>query len=184
MTNPFSTKFWTAGTLPFRFPEETQNIDTLLEQFQQYRMCQIVGPHGSGKSTLLSWIAKRLEQRGEGVQCLLFNEQHRQIPRDVVFSQDILLVDGFEQLQLLDRVRLFFGAKRMLLIVHRPIWFVPILFRTQPQFAVFEQIVQQLQPDVSEEYLRAVYVRSGGNFRSAFFELYDYWEEQNRRASS
>jgi hypothetical protein len=68
--------------------------------------------------------------------------------------------------------------KRVILTVHYPIWFVPILYRTKPQFSIFVNLVRQMLPDLPEESaLRAVYDRSAGNFRSAFFELYDQWEK-------
>jgi hypothetical protein len=66
----------------------------------------------------------------------------------------------------------------LILTVHRPLWFVPVVYRTQPQFTVFVQIVRQLLPDSPHEsVLQAVYEHSGGNFRNAFFELYDQWEK-------
>jgi len=66
------------------------------------------------------------------------------------------------------------------LTTHRPVWFIPILYRTTPQFSVFVQIVRQMVSESPEEpVLRAVYERSGGNFRTAFFGLYDQWEKQH-----
>jgi len=183
VVNPFSTKFWTAGVIPFQFSlefsESHESIDTLLEKMRRYPICQIVGPHGSGKSTLLRELLKQYEKREEDVRYLFFNEQHRRIPRDVVIPENsILFVDGFEQLPFIDRIRSRFRAKRLILTAHRPVWFVPILYRTKPQFSVFVQAVRQMSADSPEEcVLREVYERSGGNFRNAFFELYDLWEE-------
>ena len=178
MENPFSTKCWASGVLPFRFTETGENIDTLLERARRYPTCQIVGPHGSGKSTLLLSLMKRYEQSGKNIQLLFFNDQHRQIPSDITFQENMtLFADGFEQLRFRDQCRLLCWSERKILTLHRPIWFVPVLFRTQPQFSVFVQIVQKLAPDMlTESELQSVYKRSGGNFRSAFFELYDRWE--------
>ena len=181
MINPFSTKFWTPGVLAFQFLEPEETLDTLFEQSHRHPICQIVGPHGSGKSTLLLDLLKRYEERGENVRSLFFNDQHRRIPCAEMFRENhIFFVDGFEQLALTDRFRLLFRLKRMILTVHHPIWFVPVLYRTQPQFSVFVRIVRQLLPDMPEEsVLRAVYERSGGNFRNALFTLYDQWEQGN-----
>ena len=180
MTNPFSTKFWSSGTIPFQFLEQGETVDALLEQAGQRPVCQIVGPHGSGKSTLLLSLLKQIEKKGENVQFLSFNEEQRRIPNNLTFSQNqILLVDGFEQLPSWNRLKLLFRSKRLILTVHRPVWFVPILYRTEPQFSIFVQLVRLLVSDILEESaLRAIYDRSGGNFRSAFFELYDQWEKQ------
>ena len=181
MVNPFSTRFWVSGVLPFQFAEHGETIDSLLEKSQRYSICQIVGPHGSGKSTLLLQLLKRYEESGESVRLLLFNDQHRCLPDDLMFSKNqILFADGFEQLPLLRQFWLRVRSKRLILTCHRAVRFVPILYRTQPQFSVFVQIVRQIVSDaLDESALQVVYERSGGNFRTAFFELYDQWEKRN-----
>ena len=178
MHNPFSTKFWASGVIPFQFSERSETLDSLLETAQQHRICQIVGPHGSGKSTLLQNLLKQYEESGKNVRYLFFNDQHRRVPGDITFQKNqTLFVDGFEQLRMRDWLWLFLRSKRLILTVHRPLWCIPVLYRTIPQFSVFVQIVRQIAPATPEESaLRAVYERSGGNFRSAFFELYDRWE--------
>jgi len=179
MENPFSTKYWASGVIPFHFSDPGESIDTLREKVRLHPVCQIVGPHGSGKSTLLSALRKRYEEGGESVRCLFFNDRHRRIPDGMAFREDLtFFVDGFEQLPLFSRFRLLFRSKRLILTVHRPVWFVPILYRTKPLFSVFVQIVRQIVSNPPEEsLLRAVYERSGGNFRNAFFELYDTYTE-------
>ena len=175
MVNPFSTKFWASGVIPFQFSEPGESIDALLEQTRWHSVCQIVGPHGSGKSTLLLELYRQYEASGEKVRYLFFNDQQRHMPNDTMFRESIaVFVDGFEQLPLFRQLWLRFLSKRLILTVHRPLWFVPVLYRTQPQFSVFVQLVQQMVANLPEEpVLRAVYDRSGGNFRDAFFELYD-----------
>jgi len=179
MTNPFSTKFWSAGVLPFQFSEPGETMDALFEQSRRYPICQIVGPHGSGKSTLLLGLLKRYEDNGEPVRFLYFNDQQRRMPNDISFKEEqFFFVDGMEQLPMRERFRFLFRAKHLILTMHRPLWFVPVLYRTKPQFSVFVLIVRQLLPDSPHEsVLRAVYDRSGDNFRNAFFELYDQWEK-------
>jgi len=235
MVNPFSTKFWASGVIPFQFSEPGESIDALLDKARQHPVCQIVGPHGSGKSTLLLELRKQYEASGENIRYLFFNDQHRHIPDDIyryrtssktgrfrdettsscrtplrgrgiipllwrgrggLFQNDpivarygmtfrenlTLFVDGFEQLSLFNRFRLLFWSKRrstrLILTVHRPVWFIPTLYRTKPQFSVFVQLVRQMTPNPPEEsILRAVYEHSGGNFRDAFFKLYDMFAE-------
>ena len=181
MNNPFSTKHWVAGVLPFLFSEHGETMDALLEKSWRHPVCQIVGPHGSGKSTLLLGLLKRYEKRGENVRSLFFNDQHRCFPGDLSFSQDqILFVDGFEQLSLYRRLWLLFRAKRIILTIHRPVWFMPVLYRAKPLFSIFVQLVRLMTTEAPDEStLRAVYDRSDGNFRNAFFELYDQWEKRN-----
>lgn len=186
--NPFSTKFWASGALPFQFEVHSENVDSLLKKIHRCPICQIVGPHGSGKSTLLLELLKRHEKNKENVRYLFFNNQHRHIAgsellQDMSFQKNpFFFVDGFELLPLTDRFRLLFWSRHLIVTAHRPIWFVPVLYRTKPQFSVFVQIVRQRTSDLHEEsVLRAVYERSGGNFRTAFFELYDQWEEQHTK---
>ena len=183
MVNPFSTKFWVSGAIPFQFLESGESIDSLLDKAHRHSVCQIVGPHGSGKSTLLLELRKRYETRyetsGVKVQYLFFNDQHQRIPGDITFREEqIFFVDGFEQLPLFRRFWLRCRAKRLIVTSHRPVWCIPILYRTKPQFAVFTQIVRQMVLNPPEEtLLRDIFERSGGNFRSAFFELYDMFTE-------
>lgn len=178
--NPFATKFWASGAIPFRFTEHHDNLDVLLRRIQHQRHCQIIGPHGSGKSTLLLTLWKQCNKEGNSAQLFFFNDQRRRLPDVLHFQKgQILFADGFEQLRIRDRLRLIHHTQRLIVTVHRPVWFVPILYRTVPQFSVFVQIVRQQISDIlTESELRAVFERSGGNFRSAFFELYDQWEKR------
>jgi len=186
MLNPFSTRYWASGTVSFRFSEKGETVTELLERAQQYPICQIVGPHGSGKSTLLLSLLKEYEKMGEYVRYLCFNDQQKRIPNDISFSENtVLLVDGIEHLPYRDRFKLPlitrpFRTKSLIFTVHQPIWLVPVLYRTQPQFSIFVQLVRQIAYEVPEESaLRRVFDRSGGNFRTAFFELYDHWEKRS-----
>ncbi|MDR0328174.1 MAG: ATP-binding protein [Planctomycetaceae bacterium] len=183
MFNPFSTKFWSPGVIPFQFTQPGETMDTLLQKSQLHSICQIVGPHGSGKSTLLLGLLNRWKENGENVRYLSFNDQHRCLPRDLTFQEDqILFADGTEWLPFGDSFRLLARSERLIFITHRPIWFIPILYRTKPQFSVFIQLVRQMRPNMPDEsVLQTVFDRSGGNFRNAFFELYDLWEKESER---
>ena len=178
--NPFSTHCWSAGTLPFLCSEDNESVASLLKKSLQLPVCQIVGTHGSGKSTLLLELLKQYKSRSKGVRFdyLFFNDQHRQIPHDLTFqANQIFFVDGVEQLSFWNRFWLLSRMRRVIFTVHDPVWFVPVLYQTQPQFSIFVRLVRRLSPDFLEEpMLRQIYDRSAGNFRRAFFELYDYWE--------
>lgn len=178
MLNPFSTKFWSPGVLPFLFSEPGETLDLLLETARRLPICQIVGPHGTGKSTLLSELLKRYEKQGENVRYLFFNDQQRCIPHDLPPERDhFFFIDGIERLSFWNRRRLLLRSKRSIITVHHPVCRIPILYQTQPQFSIFVQLVWQMSPNaLDESTLRDVYDRSGGNFRNAFFELYDQWE--------
>jgi hypothetical protein len=179
-TNPFSTKFWTAGTISFRFSEPGVSADSLLAKAEKFSVCQIAGPHGSGKSALLLSMLNQYKERENPAeyQYLLFNEQNRKLPViQKEWRQKTLFVDGFEQLPLHHRLRLRYFSKRMILTVHKPLRFIPVLYRTIPQFSIFAEIVRQISPvPPAETVLREVFEKSGGNFRNAFFDLYDRWE--------
>ena len=176
--NPFSTKFWLPGVFPFQFSESEETVETLLEKSQRFPICQIVGSHGTGKSTLLLELLKRYEESGENVRYLFFNEQQRCVPHDLPPKKDhLFFIDGIEQLSYWNQGRLLLRSKRSIVTAHYPIWFIPTLYQTKPQFSVFAKLVRQMRTNLpNESTLRDVYDRSGGNFRNAFFELYDQWE--------
>ena len=178
MSNPFSANFLSPGVLPFYFSQPGVNLSALLKQSLKQPVCQIVGPHGSGKSTLLLELLKLYKTKGAHVAYLFFNDRHRQIPADFTPLKDhVYFVDGVEQLSIWKRFRLLTRMQRVIFTVHSPIWLVPILYRTQPLFSVFVQLARHLTPDCPEEsVLQEVYARNDGNFRNAFFELYDFWE--------
>jgi ABC-type cobalamin/Fe3+-siderophores transport system ATPase subunit len=171
MFNPFSTKFWSPGVFSFQFSEPGETLNTLLQKSLRLPICQIVGQHGTGKTTLLLGLLKHYQEKGEKVRLLSFNDQHRRIPDDLSFQENqILFADGMEWLRFWDSFHLLFLSKRLIFTVHRPKLFIPILYRTKPQFSVFVQLVRQMKPDQpGESVLQKVYDRSGGNFRNAFF---------------
>ena len=181
MLNPFSTKFWSPGTLPFLFSERRETLDTLLAKSQRLPICQIVGPHGTGKSTLLLELMKRYEKNGANVWYLFFNDQQRHIPHDLPSQKNhIFFVDGLEQLSCLNQGRLLLRLKHSIVTAHRPVWSIPVLYQTKSQFSIFIQLVRKMLPNPPDEStLRDVYDRSGGNVRNAFFELYDQWEKSD-----
>jgi predicted ATPase len=201
-SNPFSTKFWTPGRIPYQFSEQELSVNQLIDAINRRisrneRIMQIVGAHGSGKSTLLWTLARHLEQQGQPVQMETLNGQHRQLTKNSVpdnpvpekNSSTFFLLDGFEQLSFLSRLSLFLQFRscygNLLLTTHQPVFGIPILYRTKPEYEVFRSLVRQLtksssvpQHAVDEQTLRNIYDRAAGNFRTAFFELYDVMQEK------
>lgn len=205
--NPFSTKFWTPGTIPFQFSEESKeddetkwDINVLIEQKINYgSIMQIVGSHGSGKSTLLRTLLQHLEQQHFVIRLEELNDRrHKLLPDFLPVGHDrkmFYMIDGYEQLSFWERFRLRFQkwdlTGGLLLTTHKPVFGIPILYRTTPQFELFIKLVRELTKTYSATYshsfgtteLYEIYHRAGGNFRTAFFELYDIVQTAQNRQS-
>lgn len=204
--NPFSTKFWTPGTIPYQFynekyrddNEKELDVNILIGQKIEFgTIMQIVGSHGSGKSTLLRTLLPFLEQQHFTVQLEVLNDrQHQLSPNFLPIRQNkrmFYMIDGYEQLSFLEQIRLRFqnwGATGgLLLTTHKPIFGIRVLYRTPPQFEIFVKLVQELTKTYSAIHsftfettvLREIYHRANGNFRTAFFELYDIVQENEEQ---
>jgi ABC-type dipeptide/oligopeptide/nickel transport system ATPase component len=198
-TNPFSTKFWTPGTIPYLFDEKEElDINTLIEQkFELGLVMQIVGSHGSGKSTLLRAIMRHLEQQHFTIRFEVLNDrQHALSPDFLPIQHDkrmFYVVDGYEQLSLWEQFQLRFQhwslTGGLLLTTHKLVLGVRVLYKTTSRFELFVKLVQELMKTSPAIYsdsfsfgtteLREIYQRAGGNFRTAFFELYDIVQEKS-----
>jgi len=180
--NVFSTKFWTPGAIPFRFADETESCESLIAAFERHGGGQIVGPHGSGKSTLIESLKKVFLRNEYDVRHAMLNDRNRRLAQE--FSLEPLrdpgvrIVDGYEQLALWQRwrLRLKFPG-RFLIVTHRPVARLPILYRTVPRFDVFVELVRLLGGEGNE--LRNLFETARGNFRDAFMTLYDRQESRN-----
>ena len=178
--NPFSTKYWAPGAIPFRFAEASESCERLVAAFELHGGGQIVGPHGSGKSTLIESLKKVFQQSGYDVRHAILNDRNRRLPdrftEKTLKEPTVRIVDGFEQLPLWDRLQLRFRFPgRFLIVTHRPVARLSILYQTAPDFEVFTELVRQLEnkaPDVEE--LHRLFKTTGGNFRDAFMTLYDW----------
>lgn len=124
-TNPFATRFFTPGAIPFYFG--TVSIDSLVEQIVQGDSSSrteessqsevvsnqnrsghcfaIVGPHGTGKSTLLAQLEQALLEIQPTSRCgsLFLNTttpSRERIVRSLQLlrANSICLIDGFEQI--------------------------------------------------------------------------------------
>ncbi len=177
-SNPFSTKFWTPGVISYRFREETESCERIIDAFEQYGGGQIVGPHGSGKSTLIESLKKVFQRNGYDIRHAMLNDRSRRLPAGFSLEElrepFVRIVDGFEQLSFWDRWRLrgkFPG--RFLIVTHRPVDRLPVLYRTVPRFEVFSELVCQLGGKHGDDELRRLFDDFEGNFRDAFLTLYD-----------
>ena len=184
-TNPFSTKFWIPGRIPYRFAEGG-DCESLIEKVRRLSgMTQIVGPHGSGKTTLLECLVGRYRELGIETRRVTLNDRCRMLPNDFIppgnATDAVFLLDGYEQLTFADRCRLRFKAWNrtggLILTTHRPACLIPVLYRTAVRFEEFREFVFHLLKDspisFDEKTLQDVFHRAHGNVRTAFFELYD-----------
>jgi ABC-type dipeptide/oligopeptide/nickel transport system ATPase component len=204
-TNPFSTKFWTPGAIPYLFDEKEElDMNVLIGQKLGLGLVmQIVGSHGSGKSTLLRTIMQFLEQQHFTIRLEALNDrQHKLSPDFLPIRHDkrmFYMVDGYEQLSLWEQFRLRLQnwslTGGLLLTTHKPVLGIRVLYKTTPKFELFVKLVQELTKTSPAIYsdslsfgttsfsfgtteLREIYQRANGNFRTAFFELYDIVQEK------
>ncbi len=201
--NPFSTKFWTPGTLPFEFDDDKVDAESLLERFfamqNRHGIAQIVGPHGSGKSTLLASLGRAFRIRHFNVIQMTLHDRQRSLSpdfrppgcrRNAVDRNIVFFLDGYEQLSLwmqtVVRLRCWNRAAGLILTTHTPApgifgGRIPILYRTVPRLDRFQNIVRRLTAgtdfSVDEKTPTEIFHRHHGNFRNAFFELYDLFAD-------
>jgi len=169
------------GAISFRFAGETESCERLVSEFEKHGGGQIVGPHGSGKSTLIESLKKVFLENGYDVRHAMLNDRNRRLPQE--FSAEpfrepgVRIVDGFEQLSLWRRLRLCLAFPgRFLIVTHRPVRRLPILYRTVPRLDVFVAIVRFLGGNDDDNELRRLFEAAHGNFRDAFMALYDLRE--------
>jgi hypothetical protein len=145
----------------------------------------IVGPHGHGKTTLLEDLAPRLEARGFRIRAATFRAGERRlgaarkILRDLT-SQDVLLIDGAEQLGRLAWLQLHLRSRAaggLVITSHRP-GLLPTLHECRTSPELLAGIVSELLGNEAERHdLDGLFHRHGGNLRGALRELYDVYAE-------
>ncbi len=212
-SNPFSTRFVRPGAIPYCFDpaesrpfdvdESNRQLDRLWTRFEESgSLGQIVGPHGSGKSTLLASLLMRWATAGKTVRHFVLHDRQRRLPvrigrLDREKPVDLIVVDGFEQLGALERLRLKRFCRRreigLLVTTHRSIG-LPELFRTSTSPELVRTLVAELFDRVSAgeatgqsgldqegplftpEQVDSCYTRHDRNVRETFFALYDLFE--------
>lgn len=195
MLNPFSTCFIEPGKLdfvnldlnPFKLAERLHN---------DQRSFQIVGPHGSGKTTLSIEIAKHLS--AHSFRChwmtlrrenffstpVVKHEQYLPSAQEFDPKRQLFFVDGIETIGFLPRclaLRSFRNQNQQVVVTaHRRLLGLPILATTRTSLELFNALVERLVPGLDESWLPKIataYEQSQGDFREAFFLLYDRWNE-------
>ena len=150
-TNPFCTRYVRPGVIDYLFADDRSHVDSICD-LAVTNHCLIVGPHGSGKSTLLGTLLPRLNDRFHKVLSLQLCDPSLRHPsdrrrranrtiRDVIDrsgrlgSNDLLIIDGMEQLPWWLRWRLCLGrphrTPRILATSHQPLRFMKVVFRCE-----------------------------------------------------
>ena len=201
-SNPFATKFVTAGRLAFVGLSEG-TLDQLAEALiRQNGNGQIIGPHGVGKTTLtfeleqrvgrlcgtgaaFKFIRKTIGPRG-GVRFAMSVDQATREDDfgDSSSARTALVLDGIERLSWFQRLALIKSCQRkrigLLLTSHRRVRGVRSLVELTPDLSRFESVVQALTADcefqLPSERLREIFCKTQGNMREALMTCYDEFE--------
>ena len=191
-TNPFATRWTRPGAIPFDFGGRC-SIDNFVRRLtaNDWRGA-IVGPHGSGKSTLVRTLMPALEAAGRVAVLFTLHDGQRCLPvslrqLDRHSENLVVVIDGYEQLGRLPRWRLIGHCRRReygLLVTAHGNCGLPVIFRTEPDPATIERIVERSLPPHGGRICRAdlqrAWRRHGTNVRELLFELYDLFEARRR----
>ena len=193
-SNPFATCWTRPGALQFRFPDG-HSAEQLMERLKaQNWWGEILGPHGSGKSTLLAALIPRITASGRSVRAFALHAGERDLPdafcpSDVGNSSNngLVVIDGYEQLRWLQRVRLQRFCRRLrgglLITSHSPTG-LPTLTELRPDLEQIFELANLLAGTASISIdpgeVAASRARHGSNVREIFFDLYDRYELARR----
>jgi len=182
--NPFRSSRIRPGAVPFFFPPG-QTIDALVERLRQNAWRgEIVGPHGSGKSTLLASLIPALQRAGRPTTLIALHDGQRRLPAEPfedasIAPGTVLIVDGYEQLNLWNRRRLRRFRRRhglgLIVTAHRSVG-LPPLYRTEVDAKLARAVVVFLLGDRQEppaERIDRLLDKHRGNLRETLFDLYD-----------
>lgn len=179
--NPFRSE--AVAKLRYRMPP--QQLAALANQVvTQTRQCSIVGPHGTGKSTLLEDLQPHLTQHGLQIRHHYLNVQTSRQQRHATLKQikqanytpnQCTLLDGGEVLgpfqwrQLLQHIRQH--NNHLITTLHRPRK-LPILHKTQTDWATAQELIQQLTHHDLEHIAHTAFKQNQGNIREVFRACY------------
>ena len=193
--NPFATCWTRPGAIPFRFEcgEDAEHL--IAELAAQNWRGAIIGPHGSGKSTLLETLKPALAAAGRNIHSVALRDGQRRLPGETfaalerIATNRLLIVDGYEQLSRLERLRLAWYCHRRqcgLLVTAHVSVSPPTLITLTPSPGLIEQLVVDLCAEVSTlvavDQVSASHARHGSNVREIVFDLYDHYEQVRRIA--
>lgn len=194
--NPFSTRFTRPGSL--KFLEDGIGVDELSKKLlTSQTTCQIVGPHGSGKTSLTIEIAKRLSDKSVRSRWITFRReswfsspQSKQEdylpgqPPSASVDREILFIDGIESLGFFSRYvvlrRLKTKRVQLVLTTHQKLAGYDVLTTLHPKLEMFRKLAKQLHSSTDPTWqakVDAAFEKSNGDFREAFFLLYDQIEQ-------
>ena len=208
--NPFSSQFVNPLHGTYIAPDEFRSgsntnhklLDILAKQVQETRLLQIVGPHGCGKSTLAYRLAIRSMKKFASVHSVILRPGNRvwtkpevqwnfQRPFDSFVENDqnkLVIVDGIEAIGWITRqvfIRQLVSQNcNLLLTTHRNLWGIKTLVKLAPSVEHFCSIANELQEEyekqISDAVLRKAFFDNRGNYRDAFWQLYDVWDKLNK----
>lgn len=193
--NPFSTRFVRPGAIEYVFADGQSAADLIERLRARGWRGQIVGPHGSGKSTLLAALVEPLERAGRHAWRIDLHDGQRSLPFGAMAEahlagSDLLIVDGYEQLSRISRLRLGWQLRRRgwgaIVTAHQDVGY-PTLYRTSASLELTERIVARLlplrNPTIDHQAIAASFSAARGDVREALFALYDHFESEHRARS-
>ena len=188
--NPFCSRRVRPGGIPYLFAPGESAAELVDRLRDSGWWGQIVGPHGSGKSALLAALMPAIEAAGRRTVLIELHDGQRQMPPDFRRRLDagcptVLIVDGYEQLSLWQRLRLRRFCRRggmgLLLTAHAPVG-LPDLCHTSVTPELAQQIVERLQrghpPRIAAADVAERFACQSGDLRETLFDLYDLYEER------
>ena len=153
--NPFATRFIRPGAIDYLFDASGESLPSLRRLADRFldlpgRRAAIVGPNGTGKSTLLASLGRHWANPTDSAVRFDIREA-RVMSRATLFRGDaavrallekrsewtadtLILLDGFEQLTFIERIRLRQAARasgaRVLVTCHQSIRGYPTVHKT------------------------------------------------------
>lgn len=203
--NPFCTRFFQPGAIPFFFPPP-MTLDKLVERIESCYdpRLAIVGPHGSGKSTLVQHLLDhpQFNKSAQVIGHVRFSAgdtsaerwklTHRALRKSAAEKPSYLLVDGWEQmdrwLQWWVRWRATRRSARILATSHSlPKHFIKI-WGTQVDHPVEQHVLEHILREAASGINRETLVASqawqnsrkkrGQNLRESLFDMYDWYRDE------
>ncbi|MFN7733591.1 MAG: hypothetical protein ACK5OB_16965 [Pirellula sp.] len=197
-SNPFSSKHFQPGAIPYRFPtaEAEQSLLHHVCQESLPRMA-IVGPHGSGKSTLVAHLlaSPPLRQRYPALSHLRLSSSTPWIARmraawSSLERQNLVVIDGFEQFtsaqQRILRAVATFRRARLMVTSHADVAGFETLWKTAVDPVTEQYVIEHLLGDRSPSLARSIlespeWLASrkthGMNLRESLFDMYDWYRD-------
>ena len=188
--NPFATCWTKPGVLPFRFQAGQSVVQLVAKLAAQNWWGQITGAHGSGKTTLLATLIPALTAAGRQVHEIRIRNRNGSLfcdAKEIQAGRTLIVVDGFEQLGRLARLRFKRRCRRTgagLLVTTHESAGLPTLIHLSPERRLIEQLIAdlcaQVPSDIMRDDIAASHASHGSNVREIFFDLYDRHERRRR----